>query len=89
MKVVVSMPQLLQLIPTLSLQEGYLIFPLNDREQYRGCGVLVHFSCTAGNSSSWSSSPDHLNHEESAIHSNNLLLAASLLLLGNSDTTDV
>lgn len=82
-KVVVSMPQLMQLIPTVCLQEGCLL-PLNAHQEYRGCGVLVHLTCIAGHRFSWSSSPEHLNHEMSAIHSNNLLLAASLLLSGNS-----
>lgn len=82
-KVVVSMPQLLQLIPTVCLHEGCSL-RLNAREEYRGCGVLVHLTCIAGHRFIWSSSPEHLNHENIAIYSNNLLLAASLLLSGNS-----
>ena len=78
-KVVVSMPQLMQLIPPMCLQKGCLL-PLNARTDYRGCGVLVHLTYNAGHRFVWSSSPEHLNHDRSAIHSNNLLLAASLLL---------
>ena len=77
------MPQLRQLIPTVCLREGCLL-SLTAREEYRGCGVLVHPSCTAGHRFAWISSPRHLNCELSAIHSNNLLLASSLLLSGNS-----
>ena len=82
-KVVVSMPQLMQLIPPVCLQRGCLL-PLSARTDYKGCGVLVHLTCSAGHRFVWSSSPEHLNHDRSAIHSNNLLLAASLLLSGNS-----
>lgn len=78
MKVVVSMSQLLQ---QLCVFKKVAICLLTAREQYRGCGVVVHLTC---HSFSWGSSPEHLNHKASAIHSNNLLLAASLLLSGNS-----
>ena len=82
-QVVVSMQQLMQLIPSVCLHENCHL-PLKSREEYRGCGVLIHLTCVVGHRFTWSSSPAHVNHEGSAIHSNNLLLASSLLLSGNS-----
>lgn len=80
-KVVVSMPQLMQLIPPMCLQKGCLL-PLSARTDYRGCGVLVHLTCNAGHRFVWSSSPEHLNHDRSAIHSNNLLFGSLSTLVG-------
>ena len=82
-KVVVSMQQLMQLIPSVCLRENCHL-PLKACEEYRGCGVLIHLTCVAGHSFTWSSSPAHVNREGSVIYGNNLLLASSLLLSGNS-----
>lgn len=82
-KVIVSVPQLMQLLPVQCIR-ATCSQPVTVKEQYRGCGLLFHFSCGAGHSYTWSSSGEHLNADGIAVHANNLLLAASCLLSGNS-----
>ena len=76
-KVVVSMQQLMQLIPSVCLRENCHLL-LEAREEY---SVLIHLTCVAGHRFTWSSSPAHVNHEGSAIYGNNLLLASSWEIL--------
>ena len=82
-KVIVSVPQLLQLVPSQCIR--YNCFkPIVIKEQYKGCVLLLNISCEAGHCYTWSSSGEHLNAAGIALHGNNLLLAAVCLLSGNS-----
>ena len=82
-KVIVSVPQLLQLAPSKCNQLN-CFQPVTVKEQYKGSVLLLSFSCGAGHSYSWASSGVHLNTEGVPLHANNLLLATSCLLSGNS-----
>ena len=84
-KVIVSVPQLLQLAPSKCLLPNCLS-PLSCKTQFKGCGLLLHFSCTMGHTYSWTSSAEHLDKAGNSVHSNNLLLGVSCLLSGNSFT---
>ena len=75
-----SMPQLLQLVPSKCIHPSCAL-PLS---QFRGCSVYLHFRCDQGHTYSWSSSNEHLDKRGNSIQSNNLLVAASCLLSGNS-----
>ena len=46
--------------------------------------MYLHFRCGQGHSYSWSSSDEHLDKRGNSIQSNNLVVAASCLLSGNS-----
>ena len=54
------------------------------RNEYKGCGVLVHMNCSAGHRYTWSSSPQHVDSRGRAIYSNNLLLSCAYIVSGNS-----
>lgn len=82
-KVIVSMPQLLQLVPSTCIHPS-CASALSHKTQFRGCGVYLHFRCDQGHTYSWSSSDEHLDKRGNSVQSNNLLLAASCLLSGNS-----
>ena len=81
-KIIVSMPQLLQLVPSTCLHPS-CTSKLSHSTQFRGCGVYLHFKCDVGHTYSWSSSDEHLDKRGYSIHSNNLLLSAACLLSGN------
>ena len=80
-KVIVSMPQLLQLVPSTCLHP--CTSKLSHSIQFRGCGVYLHFRCDQGHTYSWSSSDEHLDKRGYSVHSNDLLLAGACLLSGN------
>lgn len=81
-KVIVSMTQLLQLVPSACLHPS-CTSKLSHSIQFRGCGVYLHFRCDQGHTYSWSSSDEHLDKRGYSVHSNNLLLGAACLLSGN------
>ena len=82
-KVIVSMPQLLQLVPSTCIHPS-CASTLSCKTQFKGYGVYLHFKCDQGHTYSWSSSDEHLDKRRNSVQSNNLLLAASCLLSGNS-----
>lgn len=81
-KVIVSMPRLLQLVPSTCLHPS-CASKVSHSIQFRGCGVYLHFRCDQGHTYSWSSSDEHLDKRGYSVHSNNLLLGAACLLSGN------
>ena len=82
-KVIVSLSQLQQLIPTRCVSRG-CDATLSATEKFRGCGVVIYLKCSKGHTFTWSSSPQHHDKRGQSIHSNNLLLAAACLISGNS-----
>ena len=75
-KVVVSIPQLMQLAPRVCVVTDCSEL-VTVRNEYKGCGVLVHMNCSAGHRYTWSSSPQHVDSRGRAIYSNNLLLSCA------------
>ena len=67
-KVIVSMPQLLQLVPSTCLHPS-CASKLSHSTQFRGCGVYLHFRCDQGHTYSWSSSYEHLDKRGYSVHS--------------------
>ena len=82
-KVIVSLSQLQQLIPTRCTNRG-CDATLSATEKFRGCGVVMYMKCSKGHTFTWSSSPQHHDARGQPIYSNNLLMAAACLISGNS-----
>ena len=82
-KVVVSLPQLLQLIPSRCQHTG-CCENVTTSNRFTGCCLTITISCSTGHSFIWSSSAEHINASGVPIFSNNLLLSASLLFSGNA-----
>ena len=82
-KVIVSVPQLMQLIPDTCYINGCLS-PISSSHRYRGCAIIITFTCKNGHEYSWSSSPELLSSAGYAIHSNNLVFASGILCSGNA-----
>ena len=83
-KVVVSLSQLRQLIPTRCILQG-CDDTLTTAEKFRGCGIVIRFKCSKGHTFTWSSSPEHLDGRGQSVYSNNLLMSAACLTSGNSN----
>ena len=75
----------MQLVPAECLKTDCSL-PVTTKLLYRGCGVLLRFTCSIGHNYTWSSSAEHLNAAGNSVHGSNLLLAAACLLSGNSFT---
>lgn len=82
-KMIVSVPQLLQLVPDTCYMKNCMS-SISSSHGYRGCAMIITFTCTKGHKYSWSSSPELLSAGGCAIHSNNLIFASGLLCSGNA-----
>ena len=82
-KVIVAVPQLLQLVPRTCLQPG-CSEPLTTTPTFLGCSVVLTMVCPQDHSFSWCSSSRHLNSIGIPICASNLLLAGSILFSGNA-----
>ena len=82
-KVIVSMPQLMQLAPRVCVMT-HCLERVTLRNEYKGCGVLVHMNCSAGHHYTWSSSPQHVDCRGRAVYSNNLLFSSACVVSGSS-----
>ena len=82
-KVIVTVPQLLQLIPDTC----YICncsAPLSLSHRFRGCSIVITLQCKNDHEYLWSSSPQLINSAGYAVHSNNLVLACGMLCSGNT-----
>ena len=75
--------QLMQFVPRVCVMT-HCSKQVTVRNEYKGCGVLVHMNCSAGHSYTWSSSPQHVDCRGQAVFSNNLLLSCACIVSGNS-----
>lgn len=82
-KVIVSVPQLLQLVPKICYVRK-CSGSVTIHERYIGATLVLTVTCSSGHSYIWYSSPQHLNKVGSCVFYNNILLAASVLLSGNA-----
>lgn len=82
-KVIVSVPQLLQLVPKICYMRK-CSGSVNIHQRYIGATLALTVSCSSGHSYIWYSSPQHLNKSGSRVFYNNMLLAACVLLSGNA-----
>lgn len=82
-KVVVSFPQLIQLLPEHCYIEKCTA-TLSTWQQYKGGVLVLKFSCSAGHHYMWSSSAESVSACGNSIHTNNILIAAACILSGNS-----
>ena len=80
-KVVVSIPQLMQLAPRVCVMTDCSEL-VTVRNEYKGCCVLIHMNCSAGHRNTWSSSPQHVDSKGRAIYSN-LLFSCACIVSGN------
>ena len=82
-KVIVSVPQLLQLVPKICLVKK-CSGSVTIHQQFVGATLVLIISCSSGHSYVWYSSPQHLNKVGYRVFYNNVLVAASVLLSGNA-----
>ena len=82
-KIIVSLPQLLQLVPKVCRVKNCL-GSVSIQHQFVGATVVLTMACSSGHRYTWYSSPQHVNKVGSRIFYNNVLLAAAVLLSGNA-----
>ena len=82
-KVIVSVSQLLQLLPPRCYNEECRA-ALSTQQQYKGGVLVLSFSCSVGHRYTWPSSAESVSASGNRIHTNNILLAAACVLSGNS-----
>ena len=82
-KVIVSMCQLVQLLP----RKFYIEVCYSDvivNKSYKGCTLIFQFSCSNGHKYMWASSPENVSCGGSAIYATNIVFATALLFSGNA-----
>ena len=82
-KVIVSVPQLLQLVPRIC-HVSKCFGSVTIHEHHIGATLVLHVTCSSGHSYIWYSSPQHLDKSGSGVFYKNILLAASVLFFGNA-----
>ena len=82
-KVIVSVPQLLQLAPHTCLH-GQCSETTTTRLRFVGAALIITITCSNQHEYEWCSSPRHYNKNGVPIFYTNLFLAASCLLSGNA-----
>ena len=82
-KVIVSIPQLLQLVPRICLH-GQCSKTMTTKLRFVGATLVMMITCSDQHEHVWCSSPKHYNKKGVPLFYNNLFLAASCLLLGNA-----
>ena len=77
-KVIVSVPQLLQLVPKICHVKK-CSGSVTIHERYIGATLALTVTCSSGHSYAWYSSPQHVDKGGSRVFYNNILLAACIL----------